>query len=182
MAIKNKGFTIVELLIVIVVIGILAAITIVAYNGIQTRGENSKTISAVSAWAKGLQLYKIEKGGYPAINTCLGDTDTYTSSNSGVCWGAAPSSTWVVQSTFLLAMKDFIGSSYPAPSNKNIHTDAAPYRGAMYYYSAVGGEEIRAQFPGISGLSNCPGISGLSPPYTWGAYSNGAACYYKLPQ
>ena len=31
---KNKGFTIVELLIVIVVIGILASITIVAYNGI----------------------------------------------------------------------------------------------------------------------------------------------------
>jgi prepilin-type N-terminal cleavage/methylation domain-containing protein len=32
---KQRGFTIVELLIVIVVIGILAAITIVAYNGIQ---------------------------------------------------------------------------------------------------------------------------------------------------
>ena len=33
----KSGFTIVELLIVIVVIGILAAITIVAYNGIQSR-------------------------------------------------------------------------------------------------------------------------------------------------
>ena len=32
---SKSGFTIVELLIVIVVIGILAAITIVAYNGIQ---------------------------------------------------------------------------------------------------------------------------------------------------
>jgi prepilin-type N-terminal cleavage/methylation domain-containing protein len=35
--IRNRGFTIVELLIVIVVIGILAAITIVAYNGVQSR-------------------------------------------------------------------------------------------------------------------------------------------------
>lgn len=34
---RNRGFTIVELLIVIVVIAILAAITIVAYNGIQNR-------------------------------------------------------------------------------------------------------------------------------------------------
>lgn len=40
---KNKnGFTIVELLIVIVVIGILAAITIVAYNGIQNRAQDTK--------------------------------------------------------------------------------------------------------------------------------------------
>jgi prepilin-type N-terminal cleavage/methylation domain-containing protein len=35
--IKSRGFTIVELLIVIVVIAILAAITIVAYTGIQKR-------------------------------------------------------------------------------------------------------------------------------------------------
>lgn len=34
---KHTGFTIVELLIVIVVIGILAAITVVAYNGIQEK-------------------------------------------------------------------------------------------------------------------------------------------------
>lgn len=38
---KNTGFTIVELLIVIVVIGILAAITIVAYNGVQDRAKAS---------------------------------------------------------------------------------------------------------------------------------------------
>jgi prepilin-type N-terminal cleavage/methylation domain-containing protein len=39
---KQKGFTIVELLIVIVVIGILAAIVIVAYSGVQARARTSK--------------------------------------------------------------------------------------------------------------------------------------------
>jgi len=38
---KQKGFTIVELLIVVVVIAILAAITIVSYNGIQNRAKAS---------------------------------------------------------------------------------------------------------------------------------------------
>jgi prepilin-type N-terminal cleavage/methylation domain-containing protein len=38
---KQTGFTIVELLIVIVVIGILAAITIVAYNGVQNRASDT---------------------------------------------------------------------------------------------------------------------------------------------
>lgn len=41
----QKGFTIVELLIVVVVIAILAAITIVAYNGIQNRAYTSKVQS-----------------------------------------------------------------------------------------------------------------------------------------
>ena len=48
----NHGFTIVELLIVIVVIGILAAITIVAYNGIANRAIDSKMASTADALKK----------------------------------------------------------------------------------------------------------------------------------
>ncbi|RZM11724.1 MAG: prepilin-type N-terminal cleavage/methylation domain-containing protein [Pedobacter sp.] len=63
---KQKGFTIVELLIVIVVIGILAAITIVAFNGIQTRGYDGRRTSDVSNVKKALELYKADEGQYPA--------------------------------------------------------------------------------------------------------------------
>ncbi|MBC7459294.1 prepilin-type N-terminal cleavage/methylation domain-containing protein [Candidatus Saccharibacteria bacterium] len=45
------GFTIVELLIVIVVIGILAAVTIVSYNGIQQSARNKGILSDISALA-----------------------------------------------------------------------------------------------------------------------------------
>jgi type IV pilus assembly protein PilA len=46
---KQTGFTIVELLIVIVVIGILAAITVVAYSGIQQRARDAKIASALQS-------------------------------------------------------------------------------------------------------------------------------------
>ena len=55
MAIKHRrklGFTIVELVIVIVIIGILATIVAVAYGGTQRRAENSKVLAAVATWEK----------------------------------------------------------------------------------------------------------------------------------
>lgn len=55
---KQTGFTIVELLIVVVVIAILAAITIVAYNGIQNRAYDSSVQSDLANIAKQYEIYK----------------------------------------------------------------------------------------------------------------------------
>lgn len=54
--VKKSGFTIVELLIVIVVIAILAAISIVAYNGIQQRAKASKRDADISQIEKAIRL------------------------------------------------------------------------------------------------------------------------------
>ena len=64
----NSGFTIVELLIVIVVIGILASITIVAFNGIQSRGRDAERTSDVSQLHKSLEMFHAENGYYPSVN------------------------------------------------------------------------------------------------------------------
>lgn len=61
----SQGFTIVELLIVIVVIGILAAITITAYNGVQTSAHNIKIISGVDQFRQATELYRVTQGHYP---------------------------------------------------------------------------------------------------------------------
>lgn len=59
----GQGFTIVELLIVVVVIAILAAITIVAYNGIQQQAKTSALASAMSQLHKKIQTDLLQKGG-----------------------------------------------------------------------------------------------------------------------
>lgn len=76
----QKGFTIVELLVVIVVIGILAAITIVAYNGIQVRARDAQRSSDISAILKSLEIYKINSstGAYP---TATGQSGGWEYSN-----------------------------------------------------------------------------------------------------
>lgn len=60
-----SGFTIVELLIVIVVIGVLAAISIVAYNGITERARFTAMRSDLSQLNKLIQAYYAQNGSYP---------------------------------------------------------------------------------------------------------------------
>ena len=62
---SKSGFTIVELLIVIVVIAVLAAITIVAFNGIQGRAKDSQRIQDMTSIAKALEVYRINNGEFP---------------------------------------------------------------------------------------------------------------------
>lgn len=75
---KASGFTIVELLIVIVVIAILAAITIVAYNGIQNRAKASSGQSAANALAKKVEAFNTLNSAYPSYCQLVTNSNTPT--------------------------------------------------------------------------------------------------------
>lgn len=62
---KSKGFTIVELLIVIVVIGILATLVIVTFTGIQQKARNSQRQTDINAVDSHIEAYYAETGAYP---------------------------------------------------------------------------------------------------------------------
>ena len=112
---KNiSGFTIVELLIVIVVIAILAAITIVAYNGIQQNARNSNTASAASAYLKGFALYNAANFSYPSFSgyACLGQSS---------CRGG----TWTNSSAVDTALRTVMGSQLPVPSSTSINDNSS---------------------------------------------------------
>lgn len=65
---RQTGFTIVELLIVIVIIAILASIAIVAYSGIQNRGHDTSVKNDVTNFKKGVELFRADHGRYPAAS------------------------------------------------------------------------------------------------------------------
>ena len=101
---SDKGFTIVELLIVIVIIGILAAITIVAYNGIQNRGKTSAAAATAATVSKKAEAANALASGYPVAAT---GTNSFASNNDSSLAGsgitllaAAPTSTAATNAVF----------------------------------------------------------------------------------
>jgi len=65
---RQSGFTIVELLIVIVVIGILAALVITTYSGIQQKARDTKRQTDIRAQYSMLEAYYAQNGGgYPVL-------------------------------------------------------------------------------------------------------------------
>lgn len=78
-AATQRGFTIVELLIVIIVIAILAAIVIVAYNGIQTKAQQSKIQTDVRSIVNALRIARENK-------QQVSGQITGSYSTGGACW------------------------------------------------------------------------------------------------
>lgn len=83
-----QGFTLVELLIVIVVIAILAAVTIVAYQNITKRAEAATVQSDLAQVATAVGTYYVDNGTYPSlladanVRDSGGVTYYYTSDNT----------------------------------------------------------------------------------------------------
>lgn len=82
------GFTIVEILVIVVTIGILATIGVVAYNGIQDRARLQVARSEMHSFAKAAAVYKETTGTLPVSNAgfieVLKDAGLYYSTRSEV--------------------------------------------------------------------------------------------------
>lgn len=126
----SNGFTIVELLIVIVVIGILSTIIVVGYRGVQANSRDAARISTVNAIAKALGLYYMDNGKYPAIQDGAGSEGTCGSQTDN--WG------WCDR---MKALSDALAPYMTLdPTSLSTATTGTNY---YYYYNSAGNDSYK---------------------------------------
>jgi len=189
---KQSGFTIVELLIVIVVIAVLAAISIVAYNGIQDRTRISKIAATVTAYRKALIQYATVNGTYPVNSNayqCLGEGYT-----GGVCWNGNASE-WTAWNNLLrpymgnatplptvdtAAVGNFTGAMFVNHTHASVTLDGQQYRYYIWYVIPGAGAKCPVG-PVLTGnwstFTSAEPVSG----YTFISGTSGSQCWIKMP-
>lgn len=147
----SNGFTIVELLIVIVIIGILAAITIVAYNGIQSRARESTVKADLQQALRTTELANTDPavGSYPKSASDVQNLKvkfTRTAYQAAIyCFlsSGAAGSAWAVVAETTDGKAYYISNTNTAP---------------ISYNGAVGG---------VSGATICPAVGINGSNWQW---------------
>jgi type IV pilus assembly protein PilA len=78
---KQQGFTLIELMIVVAIIGILAAVALPAYQDYTARAQASEAVSLTSGIKTGVAEFYQSEGGYPTDSTTPA-LDTYTATGT----------------------------------------------------------------------------------------------------
>lgn len=113
---KTKGFTLVELLVVISIIAILSVIGITVFSGVQKNARDAKRISDIKAIANALEQYHLQYGGYPC---------GLANSNSSVIGDGSQANTYGDK------LKEFFSGGV-------VPTDPLPSKGYPYAYFYTG--------------------------------------------
>ncbi len=140
----KSGFTIVELLVVVVIIAILAAISVVVYNGVQNRATNNSRTSTVTQYVRALKLYATQNGSYPMV-AAVGTATNIACFDGGItCWGGTDQT---LSTTLNTELKKVVNSLPSLASSAFVHNNGNGYY--IIYW--------------LADTSACPSIGGTTP-------------------
>lgn len=177
----RRGFTLVELLIGIVVIAILAAISIVAYNGIQNRAEATRAANTAAQLTKLIKLFHADNGRYPAsipdVNphygeTCFGTVSDFPAGDgfaAGQClYNTDDPFSVSVSSNLMDDISDY--GTLPNVRIKTVRMANEYWRGIRYFHNPYTGDAIltwaiNGNYPNMCGPDAQGSASGGGPTY-----------------
>ncbi|NCU37652.1 prepilin-type N-terminal cleavage/methylation domain-containing protein [Candidatus Saccharibacteria bacterium] len=186
------GFTIVELLIVIVVIGVLAGVSTVAFNGVTDRANMTRVIAQTRNVYAAVKLYHATNGTWPLAGwVCVGNIDDFPAQDDfplGACAirtynGGATWEVWyAANNTLMNDLGPYLGPSYK-PLLPVLTPSAAlennrwyyKWRGVVYDNYNMAGRNATV-FYGVRG-STCPLPLAAAFYYSW---TGGRECGYDI--
>lgn len=134
----SRGFTVVELLVVIVILSILAALVIASYTGIQNRAKDTRRFGDISQLKKVLEIYRAYNNAYPSLGS-----DDVGYAMSGLSVPLAPHTATI--------------PSDPAYPYQYVRGSAANYSyGIRMYYGGVYCKTGVSMNAGWWGVPDCP--------------------------
>lgn len=166
---RIQGFTVVELLIVIVVIGILATLTIISYSGVQNNARSAVLASDLEQNIKKLDVYRLKNNEqYPAdLSTAQSAAGVASSSNVSLTYYREPQTGAIcleARSTINTGLVRSVAS-----------WDKTPRDGYCSESGLVGWWRLNGNTNDSSGYSNNGTISGtVLPAVGWNNTANGA--------
>lgn len=166
----KHGFTIVEILIVVVVIAIIAGLATVSFGNVTQSARNSQTFTAIKEYKDALTLYARDNNAYPTTSSA-GSTPVCIGSNyaGGQCWNGAYSE----DAGLMGAMSDAYGDKLG-----NVGSRSSSSYGAIYIPISAGetlNGEVRDWI--VYEIQGKDARCAVGPIATWvgsGAYTNQA--------
>lgn len=160
---KQTGFTIVELLIVIVVIAILAAVTVVAYNGISQQAKLSSVQTDLSNIHKAIQLRMVNGSSANYADSSLWNKALH---DAGVYEATVPDESRTRTFAFCATADRYAMSAWKPLINPEV--DGATW---YYYHSEKGWQSFAWNTAAAGATSLARNCAQILPGFTWSSWS-----------